>query len=467
MDNNNDSLVDKKGLPIHSDDVEQEIHGQEPFDHKSSGQEKAKDEPAADLAKTISDQFDLNEHTIDNKNKSFGQKFKEFFQFKKGQPKNIKALIIIVLIVILLAIAGVTAAKRYIGYTPTSTNTPTLKTASKKTDDTKPITEAAKLDGTQVAPENANKHPVAVMIENHPDARPQSGLEQASVVYEAAAEGGITRFMAIFGPNETDHVGPIRSARTYFIDWAEEYNAFYTHAGGSGNGLTKIKTDKVLDLDYNYNPNKAYWRENKPGLASEHTLYADTNKLREIANNYKKWSKDGDFIAWQFKSDLAKEKRPTTGQLTINFSSPSYKVVYDYDQSTNTYKRTMAGLAHKDANSGHQLTPKNIVIQKVNRAEVDSLGKSVGQITDVGTGDAWIFLDGKVIEGSWSKKEAKRRTLFYDAEGAEVKFNPGQTFIEIVSGTSTFDHKVGEVSKTTEKPTTCESGNTTCNKTEN
>lgn len=452
MDKNNDSLVDKKGLPIHSDDSGQ----------KMPDQDKSNDEPESDPVETKSDQFDLNENTIDDKKKSFSQKFKEFFQFKKGQPKNIKALIIIVLIVILLAIAGVTAAKRYIGYAPASTNMPILKTAGKKTEDAKPITEAAKLDGTQVAPENANKHPLAVMIENHPDARPQSGLKQASLVYETATEGGITRFMAIFGPNETDHVGPIRSARTYFIDWAEEYNAFYTHAGGSGNGLAKIKTDKVLDLDYNYNPNKAYWRESKPGLSSEHTLYADTSKLRDIANNYKKWSTDGDFIAWQFKPDLEKTKRPTTGQVTINFSSPSYKVVYDYDQSTNTYKRTMAGLAHKDANSGHQLTPKNIVIQKVNRTEVDSLGKSVGQITDVGTGDAWIFLDGKAIEGSWSKKEKKRRTLFYDAEGDEVKFNPGQTFIEIVSGTSTFDYKVGETSTANTTSTTCASGNTTC-----
>jgi len=466
MDKNNDSLVDKKGLPISSDNSDQEMPDQKSPEDQSIDQTEAKPLPQADSVETKSDRFNLNESPVDIAKKSFGQKFKEFFQFKKGRPKNIKALIIIALIVILLAIAGVTAAKRYIGYTPTSTTTPIIKTINKKSEDEKPVTEAAKLDGTQVTAENANKHPLTVMIENHPDARPQSGLEQASIVYEAAVEGGITRFMAVFGPNETDHVGPVRSARTYFIDWALEYSAFYTHAGGSGNGLAKIKTDKVLDLDYNYNPNKAYWRENKPGLASEHTLYADTNKLRDIANNYKKWSKDGDFTAWQFKSDLEKKTRPTSGQVTVNFSSPSYKVVYDYDSATNTYKRTMAGLAHKDANSGHQLAPKNIVIQKVNRIEVDSLGKSVGQITDVGTGDAWIFLDGKAIEGSWSKKEAKRRTLFYDAEGAEVKFNPGQTFIEIVSGTSTFDYEVGEVNKAT-TPATCESGNTACPETKN
>lgn len=454
MEQNNDSLVDKKGEPIHSKNQSEENLEKQ----SESKLEEESDDKIDEVKANNQANFTESKAEPTDQNMSVGRKFIEFFKFKKGKSRNIKPLIVIALIVIVLAVGGVTAARRYIDYTPTNTNAPIIKTKDKVIEEKKPMTEASKLDGVQVELNNVNKHPLAVMIENHPDARPQSGLEQASLVYEVVAEGGITRFMAIFGPNESDHVGPVRSARTYFIDWAEEYSAFYTHAGGSGNGLAKIKTDKVLDLDYNYNPNKAFWRESKAGLASEHTLYVDTNKLHEIATNYKKWSKDGDFIAWQFKTEVAKTERPETGQVTINFSSPSYKVVYDYDKESNSYKRTLAGLSHKDANSGHQLAPKNIIIQKVNRTEVDSLGKTVGQITDVGIGDAWIFLDGKAIEGSWSKKEAKRRTLFYDAEGAEVKFNPGQTFIEIISGTSTFDYKVGEVSTTT----TCTENSTNC-----
>lgn len=432
MDNTNDSLVDAKGGPLHHE---------------------------AENAQILSDQADNQSDTLapeDDPTQKLSsiQKIKKFLKYKKGKSKNLKALLILAAIIILLAVAGITAAKRYIGYTPAIKNSSLIRT-NKKTVAEKAIAKAAKLDGTLVKPENANKHPLAVMIENHPDARPQAGLEQASIVYEAVAEGGITRFMAILGPNESEHVGPIRSARTYFIDWAQEYNAFYTHAGGSGNGLTKIKIDKVLDLDYNFNPNKAFWRESRVGLASEHTLFADTNKLREIADNFKKWSKDGDFIEWQFKTEAAKDKRPQTGQIIINFSSPSYKVVYDYDQTTNNYKRTLAGLAHKDVNSGHQLAPKNIIIQKVTRTEVESLGKAVGQITDIGSGEAWLFFDGQAIEGSWSKKEAKRRTLFYDQEGNEVKFNPGQTFIEILSDPSTFDYQIGEI----KPPTTCTESN--------
>lgn len=435
-------LLDSKGDPLTSKQTE------DPKSEESINEAESQDKQ---------DKFETSQEATSI---GFKQKIKNFLKFERGKPKNLKAILIIALIVTILVIGGATAAKRYWGYEPpTKTIVSPIKDNQKE--QSKPILETSALDGTMVDPSLANRHPLAIMIENHPDARPQSGLDSASLVYEIATEGGITRFLAVYGPKDAEVVGPIRSARTYFVDWALEYNAFYAHAGGSFNGLAKIVSEKVLDLPHANYPNKAYWRQPRPGIASEHTLFADTKKLREIAEG-KKWSREGDFIKWQFKEDVAEKERPTSGKITINFSVPSYKVVYDYDSKTNSYGRTLAGLAHKDVSNNNQLKPKNIVVQKVTRREVESGGKTVGEITDVGSGEAIIFLDGQMIKGSWSKKAEKRRTLFYNEEGAEVKFNPGQTFIEVIDPSSSVDWQIGEISKETsaactkDKPTDCE-----------
>ena len=131
------------------------------------------------------------------------------------------------------------------------------------------------LDGTEVSSSLANRHPLAVIVENHPDARPQFGLFEASLVYEALTEGGITRYMAIYGPRDAAKIGPVRSARTYYVDWLSEYDAFFAHAGGAQNALTKIVKDNIKDLLHNQS---AYWRETGK-VALEHTLYTGTVKL--------------------------------------------------------------------------------------------------------------------------------------------------------------------------------------------
>ena len=133
------------------------------------------------------------------------------------------------------------------------------------------------LDGVMTDKESSQRHPLAIIVENHPDARPQAGLTKASVVYEAIAEGGITRFLAVFGTNQADKVGPVRSARTYFVNWAEGYNAFFGHVGGNMDALDKIKADKVYDLD-EFAFGNDYWREGT-GVAIEHTAFTSTENL--------------------------------------------------------------------------------------------------------------------------------------------------------------------------------------------
>jgi len=237
----------------------------------------------------------------------------------------------------------------------------------------------APLDGVKTDIDSSNRYPLAVMVENHTEARPQSGLEKASVVYEAIAEGGITRFMAIFGTYETEKVGPVRSARPYFVDWAHGYNAYYAHVGGNALALDKIIADGILDLDQ-FKYSSSYWRDTSRNVSSEHTMYTSTLKLRDQAAKLG-YTTSKNFNIYRFKddpdptptptSDTTNIAAPTTAAtVDIDFSSANYKVQYKYDKATNSYKRSLAGSAHNDAISGNQLNPKNVIVMTVKRNAV-------------------------------------------------------------------------------------------------
>jgi len=285
------------------------------------------------------------------------------------------------------------------------------------------------LDGTLYESNLATRHPLAVMIENHPDARPQSGLADASLVYEAITEGGITRFMAVFSPKDVAEVGPIRSARLYFMDWLKEYDAYYAHAGGSEDALASISKYGVKDIPHS---NTYYWRDSKGrSIASEHTLYSSTEKLYAYAESEGYDINTSDFSAMTFKDDLAAPS--PTPNVDINFSSASYTVRWVFDLGTNCYKRFMAGVEHRDRNTGTQINVKNIVIQRVNRTyKAQSSGKQNWVYSNIGTGTAWVLQDGKVIEATWKKASLTDRTKYYDSTGAEIKFNVGRTWYEII-----------------------------------
>lgn len=289
------------------------------------------------------------------------------------------------------------------------------------------------LDGTKVEKDKAIRHPLAVMVENHPEARPQVGLDKASIIYEAITEGGITRFMAVYGPYDTNKVGPVRSARTYYIDWLSEFNAFYVHVGGNLDALDKIKADNILDLDEFTIGDKAYWREPKAGIAIEHTMYADINKLYDIALNEKHWPKTSDFTALKFKEPLEIALRGAGQKVQINFSSESYNVVWTYEPKTNTYLREMGGEIHKDRNTQKQLASSNIIIQEMARQEATTaINESGWKMDTIGEGKVKVFSQGKEVNGTWKKANRTSRTIFYDDKGKEIIFTPGQFWIEIV-----------------------------------
>ncbi len=298
-----------------------------------------------------------------------------------------------------------------------------------------PVEMASNLDGVIVPTEAAIRHPLAIMVENTTDARPQTGLTQASIVYEAIVEGGITRYMAVFSHDLPDKVGPVRSARNVFIDFAEEYqpkSAYYAHVGGAPQALAKIKGDGVYDLDQFGVGTAAYQRFPRAGVATEHTMFTFPTKLYDVVKK-RGYSQDSNFQTWKFKDNTDITNRPETQTISIPFSSPTYAVKYVYDKASNSYKRYLANAEHKDANGGSQLSPKNVIVEFVNYNTIANDPKGRQDVAVIGTGNAKIFIDGKVIDAKWQKDHSPSRTIYTDAAtGKEIEFNRGQFFIELV-----------------------------------
>lgn len=355
------------------------------------------------------------------------ERIKNFFQ----NPKK-RLVFIICLGVLLIAIFSLGL------YLMTHDKTAKTDESAKTTPAPVEVKYPAVLNGVMTDQASASRHPLGVIIENHSDARPQSGLDQADVVYEAIAEGGITRFLAIYGTNQPEKVGPVRSARTYFVDWIHGYNGYLAHVGGNYDALEKIRSDGILDLDQ-FRYSGPYWRESGLGVASEHTMFASVVKLREQAEK-NKYATANTFTVYKYKEDPT-EGLPEAQKVSIKFSnngSSTYDVAFDYDKVTNSYKRSLAGKPHTDRISKNQINPKNVVTMTVDKKPtVTKINEQGYTMTTVGTGKARFYIDGKETIGTWKKESAASRELFYDAAGTEITFDRGQLWICIVSSDST------------------------------
>jgi hypothetical protein len=303
--------------------------------------------------------------------------------------------------------------------------TPVAKVEEKPVEQPKPTTVASPLTGKQIAPELAQGPVLGVMIENSPDARPQSGLNKAGVVYEAIAEGGITRFLALFQEDQPDYIGPVRSVRPYYLEWVQGYDAAIAHVGGSPDALNMIKAGGgIKDLDQFYNSGP-YQRVNT--RYAPHNMYSSVPKLME-AGKAKGFAKS-DFTGFARKEDKP-SAAPNAKSIDITMSGYLYNPHYDYDAASNTYKRSMAGKPHVDERSKEQLAPKVVVVivtdYSVASDHVHSIYKTIG------SGKAYVFQDGTVTEGTWEKTSAKSSLRLGDANGSPLGINTGQTWVTAV-----------------------------------
>jgi flagellar basal body-associated protein FliL len=287
-----------------------------------------------------------------------------------------------------------------------------------------PAESARRLDGVTVESKKANFLPLAVVVENHSSVRPQSGLSQAGVVYEALAEGGITRFLAIFATNGELEIGPVRSARPYFVQLAREYGGMFVHAGASPRATTEITNSGIIDFNQFYKP---YNFIRVTGRPKEHSLFASL-RLLELGRKSLKLKDEGIYESWQFKDDTPAVNQ-TAKNLSIDFSTPTYRVNYSYDSKTNTYLRSQGGAPSADKVNNQRLAPKNVVVMLTSSTLYDALRRN---ITVIGEGKALVFIDGAVIQGVWKKHSAEGRLQFLDHTGVSIRLNRGQTWVEVV-----------------------------------
>jgi hypothetical protein len=294
-----------------------------------------------------------------------------------------------------------------------------------------PTTKLSPLTGLPVALSLANRPITGVVIENHPDARPQSGLQDAGVVYEANAEGGITRFEAFFLDNLPTVLGPVRSVRTYFVDWALEFNAPLAHAGGNADALDLIKPLGMKDMNALSFAAEAFYRDNRRNVASEHTLYTSTAKLDALESRLG-YAQPSSFTASPRKADTPSASPPHPN-VHINFSYTGYQVDYTYDPTTNDYARNLAGTPHIDNNTGKQIHVKNIVIEMMPTSYgTTRLGESTVIMQTVGKGQGWVLSDGNATAVTWSKDSHAARTKLLDASSKDLPLDAGNTWYEIV-----------------------------------
>ncbi len=305
------------------------------------------------------------------------------------------------------------------------------KPVAKKSEAKAPEPILAPLTGLPTTADIAAQPVFGVVIENSPDARPQSSLSQAGVVYETVAEGGITRFLAVYQDQQPTNIGPVRSLRPYFISWIQEYNnAPVAHAGGSYEALAGVHTYGVKSMNgLNYG---AYFRRAGDRYAP-HNLYTSYDKLAALMTKQHYTTKP-DFAQWTRKKDnpLAQPTYPT---ISIRYSSPLFTAKYTFDTGCDCYNRLIASVPSIERNTNKQIQVKNVVVIAT-QATYDTKGHAL--LTTEGSGKAYIFTDGGLTEGIWKKGSKQGRMTFVTADGTPIALNAGNTWIGAIPPTGGF-----------------------------
>jgi len=295
----------------------------------------------------------------------------------------------------------------------------------------KKCTTDRRLDGVCVPKDEDNLWPIAIMIDNAPEAWPQYGLSGAQLVYNVPAEGAHTRMMAIYATAEdVKRIGPVRSARPYFVAWARGLDAVYGHSGGSPDAINKIKEYGVRNWEEatSYGPTY-FWRNHSQ--PSPHNLYTSTERMTKARQEWEVSELTPTYRAWRFDPD-ANATIETVHYIYLDYSPlKTFDVEYKYDSDSQTYLRYQATEQMMDSLNKQKIAATNVIVQFIPREVVlDSIGRL--DLDVIGSGKAWIFYNGKRTIGTWSKINVKSRTIFYDANDQEMIFKPGNIWIEVV-----------------------------------
>lgn len=293
------------------------------------------------------------------------------------------------------------------------------------------------LTGVEVPDEAATKQQVTgIMIENSPDARPQSGLKDSGVVFEAIAEGGITRFAVLYQEQKPELVGPVRSLRPYYLEWMRPFDASIVHVGGSANALNEVRNGNYKDLDQFFNGD-FFWRTTD--RYAPHNVYTSFAKLDEL--NKAKGYTSSEFEGFpRVESDKRKKQSkegeeeapppPVANNIDINVSYGAFNVRYEYNTENKQYNRFQGGEPHMDREAG-QIAPKVAIVIKV----PTTLGFEDGyreQMNTIGENEAFIFQNGTVVEGKWRKESHEAQIEFLTKDNKPIPLERGQTWVTAI-----------------------------------
>jgi hypothetical protein len=289
----------------------------------------------------------------------------------------------------------------------------------------------SKLTGLWVPQEIGNKRPYAIMLNNIIFASPQSGTSEAGILYEALAEGGITRLMGIYEFLNEKRIGSVRSARHYFVSIADEYDAIYVHYGETTYATKKIKALGIDNLSGLTGLGETVFYRDK-SIKEPHNAFASKDgilKGTEIKGYDTEYAKDyeGHFTFYDEDTELNSNQK--VNQINLNFSNSATPYLR-YNEEDKLYYRYQYDKEHIDANTGKQLAFKNIIVQFVKEWNIDKNGYQTMDIVDA-SGKGYYITNGKMVDITWKKNESTRKMRYYDAEGKELAINPGKTYIAV------------------------------------
>ena len=279
---------------------------------------------------------------------------------------------------------------------------------------------------------NGDSRPIAIMIDNHSGAWPQANLNQAYIVYEIIVEGGETRLMALFKGKDLDKIGPVRSSRHYFLDYALENDAIYVHYGWSPQAESDITKYGVNNINGISESSSSFWRVKDK--SAPHNVLTSTEKILQIAKrkNYATTSKKESVLNYVADEiELNSEEALVATEVTIPHSTLQ-TVKYEYNEETKTYTRYARGKFQKDYVTGEAITTKNIIITFCDNYDLtDSENKGRQGLKNIGTFDGYYITNGKAIKIKCTKSARDEQTVYKDLQGNEINVNDGNTFINI------------------------------------
>lgn len=279
-----------------------------------------------------------------------------------------------------------------------------------------------------------NKPVVGVMFDNNPKARPQAGIYDAEVMYEFYVEGNATRYLGLFLINEPELIGPVRSARPYYIERAMEFNAIYTHAGASSRVEEEIDRLSIQNVSLLGPGGGAFWRESHK--RAPHNAYTSMDNIRNTAKNlnYREISEfDGHSF---YEQKQAPEQGEPIDSFEVRYHS-SYRAGYEYNEETESYDRYYVDQQQFDETHSDEepkpISPTNVLVQIVPARLIPGTSSGILEMDTIGSGKGYFFTMGEMVEVQWEKRDKEDLTRYYDNDGKEIILNPGQTWVQVIS----------------------------------